>query len=78
MDTSYSFTAHYDLILLNCGKQVVDFYRKNGFTQISPSASYSREKRVEVDEDPVLCFILNDELKIDDLQCDTIFLGKDF
>ena len=75
---SFSFPYEYDLILLNCGEQVIEFYRKNGFTQISPVASYIRKKKIEVDEDPVLCFLLKNDLKIDDLYCDNIFLGEDF
>jgi len=62
--------------ILNCGEAVESFYEKLGFVRISDRASYMRESRLVVDEDPVLVFYYNGvgpKLKVE--EC--IFLGTD-
>jgi GNAT superfamily N-acetyltransferase len=64
-----------DGIILNCGKDVVQFYKKMRFSIISNNARYLRNGTIETDNDPVMYF----GLKAKDIGFDeTIYLGTDF
>jgi predicted GNAT family N-acyltransferase len=40
--------------VLNCGAERLAFYRRMGFTQVAPQASYCRDGKPEIDDDPVM------------------------
>ncbi|MGD9202612.1 MAG: GNAT family N-acetyltransferase [Chitinispirillia bacterium] len=65
-------------LILNCGRQLIPFYANVGFTVIAEKASYTRAGKIENDEDPVLAFILNDMMNIEDLRTEKVYLGEDF
>jgi predicted GNAT family N-acyltransferase len=64
-----------DGIILNCGIDLVEFYKKMKFLVISNSARYIRNGTIETDNDPVMYF----GIKVNDIGLDEgIYLGTDF
>jgi len=66
------------IMILNCRPDLVGFYEKAGFEKISDTASYDRQGRLVVDNDPVLAKCSVPELKAAIVPGTILHLGIEF
>jgi GNAT superfamily N-acetyltransferase len=77
--------AHADLSLqelefavLNCGRHLVRFYERVGYTKVSDRALYLRDGKLAIDEDPALGISFRKGFDINVLMCEVFPFGFDF
>jgi len=64
-------------VILNCGIDVVVFYESVGFRKISDRASYTRDGKLMIDDDPVLFYSF--ERRFEDFRnTECVHFGTDF
>jgi GNAT superfamily N-acetyltransferase len=64
-------------IILNCGETIKSIYEKVGFLRISDSAIYQRNKKEEIDNDPVYFYSYEEKIINTDYRI-PIYMGTDF
>lgn len=77
--------AHADLALqdlafavLNCGRPLVRFYSRVGYTKVSDRALYIRDGRLVSEEDPALAISFRQSFEVAALTCEAFPFGFDF
>jgi predicted GNAT family N-acyltransferase len=70
--------AHPWIMVLNCKRHVVRFYEKCGFETIAEKASYDRNGKISVDDDPVMAKCSAPELMSSIERNAVLHLGEEF
>ena len=64
--------------VLNCGRPLVRFYDKVGYTKIADRALYIRDGELVSDEDPALAISFQQDFDVAALTCEAFPFGFDF
>lgn len=64
--------------VLNCGRRLIGFYNRVGYTKISDRALYIRDGKLVCDEDPALAISFRQSFDVADLACEAFPFGFDF
>jgi ribosomal protein S18 acetylase RimI-like enzyme len=67
-----------DFAVLNCGRPLVRFYNKVGYTKVSDRALYMRDGRLVSEEDPALAISFRQTFDVAALTCESFPFGFDF
>ena len=67
-----------EFAVLNCGRSLVRFYERVGYTRVSDRALYIRDGKLSIDEDPALAISFRQDFDITTLMCKTFPFGFDF
>jgi GNAT superfamily N-acetyltransferase len=67
-----------DFAVLNCGRPLVRFYNKVGYTKVSDCALYMRDGRLVSEEDPALAISFRQTFDVAGLTCEVFPFGFDF
>jgi predicted acetyltransferase len=66
------------IMVLNCKQVVAGFYEKCGFEIVAEKASYDRNGKISIDDDPVMAKCSNPELKSAIARNTILHLGEEF
>jgi GNAT superfamily N-acetyltransferase len=66
------------IMVLNCKRTVAGFYEKCGFEIIADKASYDRNGKISIDDDPVMAKCSTPELKTAIVRNTILHLGEEF